>query len=379
MGRAALAAGIFSALLIAAPAARAQEPADEYENADRYDLDLFGPTGPALVSLDVTARRASAPATPNDFDFDSGDSKFPGSNRIGVSASFSPYWIGERRVTLSEYRSETGAFERMFARSQVSAGLARIANDDIHAWRFGAAAQTQLLDAQDHRYDREAYECLHAAWNRTQRRQHESLAQQLAEAFAEDEEADLGVIQEEGLDAIDSSDFETARDRCSDESAWRLLAKPSWLAGAGVGWRSDPNEFSGFDYDGASLWTNYRQPLTPTGRFAVFGLARVDLDRRIDLDELVLAPKGDSIEVGGGGAIQNPRFRLDLAATYNRNRFNGVLTRDDFMRYTATADIRIREGLWVEGSIGVNEGSRFNDGFFGGAKLIVSWSDYSPF
>lgn len=370
---------VLAALVLMTAPADAQETERDYENADRYDLDLFGPTGPALVSLDVTARRASAPATPNDFDLDSGDAKFPGANRIGASASFSPYWIGERRITLSEYRNDTGALERILARSQLSAGLARVSNGDVHAWRFGAAAQTQLLDAQDHRYDREAYECLHDTWNRTQRRQHESLAQQLAEAFAEDEDADLDAIQEEGLAVIDSDDFETARDRCRDESAWRLLGKPSWLAGAGIGWRSDQNEFGGFDYDGASLWTSYRQPLTQTGRFAAFALARADIDRRIDLDDMVVAPKGDAIEAGGGGAIQSPRFRIDLAATYNRNTFDGALPRDDFMRYTATVDLRIREGLWVEGSIGANDGSRFNDGIFGGAKLLVSWSDYSPF
>lgn len=379
MARTVLAAQVLSAMLAAAPAA-AQETESEFENADRYDIDLFGPTGPALVSLDVTARRASAPATPNDIDFDSGDNKFPSGNRIGASVSLSPYWIGDRRMTLSQYRNDTGAFERILARSQVSAGLARIANDNTHAWRIAAAAQTQLLDGQDHRYDRAAYECLHDAWNGAQRRQHESLAQQLAQAFAEDENVDLEAIQEEALEDFESGDFETARRRCRDESAQRLLAKASWLVGAGVGWRSDQNRFGGFDYDGVSLWSNYRQPVTANGRFALFALARADFDRRIDLNDIAPSPrKGDSVEFGGGGAIQSPAFRLDLAATHNRDDFDGATPDDRYMRYLATADVRIREGLWLEGAVGVNNGSLFNDGVFGGAKLIVSWSDYLPF
>lgn len=354
-------------------AASAQEPSQaDFENADKYDFDLFSATGPALVSLDAAARRASAPAARSEFSIDTGDGKFAAGNRIGAAFSVMPYWVGDRRLTLQQYREETGTFERIFARAQASAGIARIAFDGEHAWRFAAAMQTELLDAQDHRYDRAAYACLHEAWDRLQRGQHETLAQELARAFAEDEDADLEALQEEGLKVMGSGDYERARKQCRDEGVQRLLGKPSWLVGAGVGWRSDPGAFGGFSYDGASAWTQYRQPLSADGRFAVFAFARGDLGRRVDLG--AAAPiEADSYEAGGGGAFQSPHFRLDLSAAYNRRDFDGALAGDDFIRYSATADIRLLEGLWLEAFIGANDGSRYSDGVFGGGKLMVSW------
>ncbi len=379
MKNTALAAPLLLAALFAAPGTLAQDSQTDYQNADRYDIDLFGATGPALTSLDATARRASAPATPNDVDFDTGNGRFPSGNRLGFALSASPYWLGDRNMTLSQYRDETGAFERILARSQLSGGLAWISSNDTHAWRIAAAAQTQLLDAQDHRYDRQAFECLNDAWNRTQRRQHQSLAQELAQAFAEDEDADLEALQQQGLKDIQSGDFETARRLCRDKSAQRLLGQPSWIVGVGVGWRSAQGAFDRVSYDGVSLWTNYRQPVTASGRFALFALARADFDRRIDLDNAAPFPRvGDAVEFGGGGALQYTKFRLDLAATHNRHDFEDITPDDRFMRYSATADIKLLKGVWLEGTVGYNDRSLFNDGLFGGAKLLFNWGDLLP-
>lgn len=352
---------------------------EDYQSADNYELDLFAQPGPALVSLDVASRRAAAPSTPSDFGYDLSSVSGPDGDQIGLGISASPYWIGDRRITLEEYRNDTGHLERIYARSQISLAGSFIDADNAHAWRLGAAAQTQLLDRQDYRYDRAAFECLHGAWDRLRRGEHETTIQDLARALAEDPDIDdeqLLDLQQSGLEGSEGGDdFGTARRHCQNESAARLLGKASWLVGAGVGLRSDQNRFSGFDYDGVSAWTSYRQPLTADGRFALFAIARGDWDRAFDIG--FNAPiKADAYEGGGGAALQTTYFRIDLSASFNHREFRGAVVDDDFIRYAAVADLRIRQGVWLEGSIGFVDQSIFSDGTFGGLSLKVDWGDF---
>jgi hypothetical protein len=362
-----------------APALDGVDGEAEYQKADDYDLDLFAQPGPALLSLDVATRRAAAPSTPKDFGYDIGSVGGPDGDQYGLAMSVSPYWIGDRRITLEEYRNDTSEFERIYARSEVSLGGSYISADGAHAWRLAAAAQTQLLDRQDHRYDRAAFDCLHEAWNRLRRGAHERTIQDIARALAEEpsvSEETLLEMQESALAGSAGADaFEAARRQCQDESAARLIAKASWLVGAGVGLRSDQNRFAGFDYDGASAWTQYRQPLTDNGRFALFAIARGDWGRAFDIG--MPAPvKARAYEAGGGLAWQTTRFRIDVSASYNRRDYRGAVADDDFIRYAAVADIRLRRGIWLEGSVGFIDQSIYSDGAFGGAALKIDWSDF---
>lgn len=362
----------------AAPDNSAAGDQQDYQNADDYDLDLFAQPGAALLSLDVAPRRASAPATPQDFGYDIGSASGPDGHQIGFAISVSPYWIGDRRLTLEQYRNDASAAERIFARSEISLGGAYIDADDAHAWRFAVAGETQLLDAQDHRYDRAAFACLHDAWNRLRRGEHESAISDIGKALGENpdlSEDELLKMQQRALEGAPGGDaFDAARRQCQDESAARLIARPSWLLGAGAGMRSDQNRFGGFDYDGVSVWTHFRQPLTDDGRFAVFAIARGDIDRVFDIG--AAAPvKADAWEAGGGAALQTTRFRVDLSAAYNRRNFR-ALADDDFIRYAAVADLRVLRGVWLEGNIGYVDRSLYSNGVFGGLTVKIDWSDF---
>lgn len=371
-------AALLAAIAALNGAASAQDGERDYQNADHYDLDLFAQPGAALLSLDVAPRRASAPATPQDFGYDLGSVSGPDGDQIGLAISVSPYWIGDRRLTLEGYRHDTGAIERIFARSELSLGGSYIDADGAHAWRFALAGETQLLDTQDHRYDQEAFECLHEAWNRLRRGEHETAITDIARALEEnpdiDEEALLDMQEQALTGTVGSRAFEGARRQCQDESAARLLARPSWLIGAGAGLRSGQNDFGGFDYDGVSLWTHYRQPLTDTGRLAIFANARGDIGRAFDIG--FAAPvEADAWEVGGGAAVQTTRFRVDVSAAFNRRNFRGAPD-DEFIRYAAVADLRLAYGVWLEGNIGYVDGSLYSDGVFGGLSVKVDWSDF---
>lgn len=371
-------AACLAAIAALSGAAFAQGSESDYQNADHYDLDLFAQPGAALLSLDVAPRRASAPATPQDFGYDLGSVSGPDGDQIGLAISISPYWIGDRRLTLEQYRDDTSAIGRIFARSEISLGGSYIDADNAHAWRFALAGETQLLDDQDHRYDAAAFDCLHEAWNRFRKGEHETAITDIARALEDnpeiDEEALLDMQKQALTGTAGSRAFEGARRQCQEESAARLLAKPSWLVGAGAGVRSDQNDFGGFDYDGVSVWTHYRQPLTDDGRLAVFVSARGDIGRAFDIG--FPAPvEADAYELGGGAAVQTTRFRVDLSAAFNRRNFDGAPD-DEFLRYAAVADLRLAYGVWLEGNVGYVDGSIYSDGVFGGLSVKVDWGDF---
>lgn len=383
-GETRLAASVFCAGFLFVAGAAAETGAGdvievEYQNADDYDLDLFAPPGPAMSTLELAPRRAAAPSTPKDFGYDIGSLSGPDASQYGFAISASPYWIGARNITLEEYRKQTSAVERVFARAQASLGGAYIDADVGHAWRFAAAVETQLLDRQDHRFDRAAFDCLHAAWERHRRAEHESAIADIAGALAAEPDVSDEALLEMQARALEGAPgaegFEAARRQCQDESAARLLGEASWLIGAGVGLRSEQNRFSGFDYDGVSAWTHYRQPLTGDGRFALFAIARGDWERLFDIG-LSAPVEADAWEAGGGAALQTTRFRVDLSAAYNERDFRGMIGDDDFIRYSAVADLRLLRGVWLGASIGLVEGSLYSDGVFGGVSVKIDWGDF---
>ena len=367
----------FAACLAGLFFANAAWSADEAPlNADAFDFDLFTPTGPALVTLGVTPRRSNDPGVQKDFAFDIGNVSADGRSSIGASASIMPFWLGQRDVSLAEYREDYGKATRMLARARTSFGAARAGTEARDALRLAVGAETQLLDAQDHRFDKDAYECLSAAFDAESRTGFEADALDLAAALRENPDLsaeDLFALQTELLGDQETEGFEAAREACRDRAIANLLARPSWLVGVGAGFRSEAGDLGDFAYDGVAVWTSYRQPLTDDGRIAAFGLFRGEWDRDFDLTE-TLTREGDAIEAGGGLAYQRPRFRVDASATYNRRDVIGA-DADAFVRYNAIVDVRVREGLWAELSGGYTQSSDFDDGLFGGVNLKVSWGD----
>lgn len=370
--------------LFAACAFMNQALAENEEGADQFDIDLFAPSGPAFVALGSSPRKAADPGAAQDFKIDVGNVSDGEKSRFGAAISVIPYWWGDKSITLTDYRTNTSKFTRILARTQASLGLARAGGEDTEAIRAGFAGQTQLLDAQDHRFDQESYTCIHNAWQTHRGTQHQDATQSIIEAIESGQaisDEDLINIQDQELNTDDGSQeaYLSARKACRDQATQRLLASPSWLVGFGVGARSEEDELASFDYDGLSLWSSYRQPLDTQGRFAAFTFVRGDMDRVFDFDNDLRA-KGDSIGVGLGGAFQSPKFRLDLSVAHTHRSFSDTaFDDDDFQRYTGVADIRLREGFWLELSGGTIVNSDLVDGAFGSVSVKVAWGDYLPF
>ncbi len=362
----------------------------EFENADVFDVDLFSPTAPALVVLGVSPESAANTGTNKDYGFDVTNIGDGDKNRLGIAFSTTPFWWGRRPITLEEYRTRLSRLERIWARTQVSLGLARAGGKTTESLTLGLGFQTQLLDAQDHKFDAESYSCLHDAWQELRAPVFEAATMDLAEQVARELEA-LGPEAEEAeeldidVDAFfeslggESEDqFLAARESCQNQSVARLLAQPSWMIGLGIGARSQADQLTDFGYDGVTLWTTYRQPLDDRGRFAAFGFLRGDVDKNFDL-VCDLHAEGNAFLVGLGGAFQSPKFRIDLSASFNHRNFDrALLGQDDFVRYSGVVDVRLREGLWLEFSGGAITDSDFNNGAFGSVNVKIAWGDYLP-
>ncbi len=351
--------------------------------ADRIEIDLFSPSGPAWVALGESPRRAADPGALRDFKFDFGSVREGERNRPGAAFSLLPYWLGDRRLTLTEYREEKGRLERMAARTQTSIGVAKAGGGDNDGLRLSAAIQTQLFDRQDYRYDDTAFKCISDAFV-VRRQVYQSAADEIAQRAAAGENLtpdDLVAIQkrhEQGGSA--SSDlYKEARKKCQNVAARRLLEEPSWKVGLGVGARSGEDELASFDYDGVSLWSSFRQPIDRRGRFAALTYVRGDIGRVFDFDNDLFA-EGDGVVGGVGLAYQSPKFRIDLSVDHNHRSFStGTFDDDQFQRYTSVVDFRVRDGIWVEVAGGTIVNSDLVNGPFWSANLKIAWGEFLPF
>ncbi len=362
----------------------------KFQSADSFDIDLFAPVAPALISLGVSPRNVSDPGAIQDFDYDIASVGGDLSTGIGAAISINPFWIGAQPITLNEYRNEKSWAGRVWARTQVSFGAARAGTENLDAIVLGLGMQTQLLDAQDHRFDRKSYMCIDDIWNRYRRDDHERRLQQaIGENLDVLEQAEDGAEIEIDLPILNGTGepsqqanlqlYLDERRKCRDGAISRLLAAPSWKVGGGTGLRSEEGSLGNFDYNGGSLWTSYRQPLDARGRFAAFGFLRGDKDVVVDLKNDQEA-EADSLLAGLGLAHQRTWLRIDASVAFTRRDFEDfAANRDDFLTYAGTVDVRLREGIWIGVGGGAFTGSRFTDGGFYSTRLRIAYENFSPF
>ncbi|MBI1239356.1 MAG: hypothetical protein GC199_08430 [Alphaproteobacteria bacterium] len=347
--------------------------------ADAFDVDLFAPAPPALIALGISPENSADAGVYRDFDYDVANLSDGVSSGLAIAASMTPYWIGSRDLTLGEYRNELSALDRILARTNISLGAGLDDVEEVDALSLALGVQTQLLDAQDHRFDEESIACVDEAWERYRAPVHEKVASELAARIAEALETgadlDIDALQLQLLKEAPADDYLAAWEQCRDRATARLLARPSWKLGLGLAGRSDRSALLAFDYDGTSAWTSYRGPIDADGRYAYFGFLRGNVGKRFDLAANATAD-GDLVEAGAGLAYQRPSFRIDAYAAWTTIAFDAAgLEDDEFLKLAGTLDVRVMDGVWVQLSGGANEGSDYFDGGFVSLGLKLGLTD----
>lgn len=345
---------------------------------ESVDIDMFAPTGPALITLGAAPRRNAVPGAFKEISFEVGNT---GNEAWAAAVTTYPYWLAETRQTLEHYRNETRLAERILARTQLGIGLAR-ADGETERTSVGIGMQTQLLDRQDYRFDHKAYACVRDAWQLHRGDDAASdlgvLASQAAESDPDSDEFEVDGFPLANDDGGAASAYLAAVNGCRTKSIERLLAAPSWLIGFGTSVARDDVTGAEWEGDGVSIWSSYRLPVYESGRFALLAFVRGDLERTFELQDGLRA-KGNALAGGSGLALQVTNFRLDLVAEYNDVDLDLPVfgfTEDRFVRYSAVADIRLQRGMWIELSGGTVTASDLHDETWGSVSFKVAWGEY---
>lgn len=410
---------LFAATCLAAPALSqdlaqdpAQDPAQDDEDAvfdmgaafgfagdgpglaaDDFDLDSLTPTRASLVVLGAAPNNSADTGVFRDFGIDFISFGDGGSSKLGLGFAVAPYWVGNRPLTLEDYRHDTAYWERLAARSSLSFGIAASVGSPRNAIEAGFALETQLLDIADHRYDDEALSCVTDAFDRY----NADAGQQATQAMLQARLQNPDISEREAQAVFDDTyarltsggEFGRARRSCQNLALIRNLARPSWIVGLGASVRAERDEINDVELDGGAVWTTLRLPVGPSRRAAymtrgeqaprwfpsVLVIGRGDFDRTFNLADDRIA-KGDGVQGGLGLQLQSAKWRFDTAAIYTyRDYDQGLIADDDFVSVSGVVSRRIRQGLWLQGAVGGQFGGDFNEDIFFNVSVKAGFDD----
>ncbi len=369
------------------------------KSADKLDLDLETPTAPGLVMVGISPKDAADPGNLKDFSVDLASLADGGSIKPGIALSGTPYWWslfdgdGEGSVkTIDYYRNETTRFERLWARTQVSLGTAEFkGGNNKNGAKIGFGVSTQLLDSQDQKFQKATSNCIHGVWqsriepqlvptletNLSRRAKQEAVIPPNAtrlEKLALYRKKFIELYDEE-LEKLKVADFKKEKAACLEQAKDRFNAAPSWVVGGGLAAVSDNGKLEDVAYGGASFWSTYKLPITGDGTGAFTFFARGDLDRDFKLKNGGTG-EADALLFAVSGVYQSEDLKFDATLSYNYKDYDSpALGDDDFLRYSGTVSVKVREGVWVEATAGAVSNGKFEEEGFGLINLKLGFGD----
>ncbi len=358
------------------------------DRADNFDLDLNAPTAPGFVVIGATPKDVADPGSIKDFGIDV--ASFVSNRKLqpGLAISTAPFWWVDRPITLEQYRGikEDGVtavdgglsyWQRVLARTQLSVattgGQDKNKKDGVRA---GIGVQAQLLDSQDQRFDVESYRCTQTAWDEHVSEKLDTLRLQAFRDARKRKEKDDSLnriaLRQEFLakkQAALLANYEKARKQCEKDAEKRFLKASSWMVGLGVAAKSENGDAGDIEDDGASFWSSYRMAFGDAGDKAVVFFVKADADKSFNLDKGKIA-EGDAVQAAISFALEEQTWKFGVTASYNYRDFrSGAIKDDDFLRYSATAAYKVKNGVWVEASGGAVSGAKFDEEGFGLVQL----------
>jgi hypothetical protein len=355
-------------------------------------IDFSVPKSPAFTALGLTPESVVRPTSPRAFAASLLSGADPRGNfQTGVAVETAPYLLLEgNNLTLKDYRDSY--LIRLFSRTQFSFATAKGANDEDEATRVALGFFISPFDRGDPRKDPALLNCFQEGFKGVHQ-EAVNLQNDIAPLVARESltPQELGQIQQELEKKIAPLEKKAGveADKCRDLARPRNWNASAWSLGVAPTWTSPKGNVRDLDWSGVSLWTSIGY-----GFEEIPGLqdnAQMLLHARYRSDELVADPdesgkffKQDTLTVAGQLRIAGFNFRETIGgpdlnflaeAAYVRENRRGRKD-EELFRYTVGFDYKITDNLYLDVSIGTEDGrKKGGDSGFGMAGLKWGFSD----
>lgn len=382
------------ALLASPSSATAEEDVfslfeQDAQSAKSFQLDLNTPTSPGFSVIGASPNRVTNPGSLQELVFDNAGFVENGSLKPGIAINFQPFWLFGGDVTLEEYSGQFlsgeanpegfSRLQRILARTQLSIASVQGENASLTTGvRYGFGFHTQLLDGSDPR-DIAAAKCTIKAWNTHAQHITDQIAlniiTQVNAARAKNPNVDTKAVKEklvsQEFDRLATPGYDKAYEDCTTEAEWRFLRARSWMIGSGIAISSSSGNLDNFAYSGSAFWTTVKQPFGSNKSFVLFGQA--DFDRRFAAGSGAMV-SGNSYNLAASLALEELTWKLDATASYHFSDAHFTSFTDDYLQFALNGAFKLRDGIWLEGSLGTRTGSSVENDSFGLVQLKLDLS-----
>ena len=395
---------VLVALILLVPAAHAADPiADAISELKKEtkaptkedkireaSIDLSVPKSPAFTALGLTPESVVRPTSPRAFAAALLSGADPNGNiQTGVAVEIAPYLLyAGNNVTLRQYRENYGI--RFASRTQFSFAIAKGANDEDEATRIALGLVVTPFDRGDSRNDQKLLDCFEERIGKVHKDavkvQHKiaPLVASNSPEWPTKLEKEISQLEQQAKSEADTCRKE-ARKRNWNASAWSVGIAPTWTAAKG--------NVGDLDWSGVGIWTSVSYGFEEISNLE--DNAQILLHARYRSDELAPDPmesgtffEQDTLTIAGQIRVAGFSFRkttggpdlnfLFETAYVNENRKGRP--DEELLRYTLGFDYRIMDDLYLDFSIGTEDGR--DDGgdnsfgiSFGMATLKWGFSD----
>ena len=354
-------------------------------NAQNFTLDLNAPTDPGFVVIGASPKNVTDPGDFKQFAIHTGSFFQNGELKPGLAVSGVPFWWVNRDLTLEQYANfdsvpgGLNSFERILARTQFSLATVGIKDETgKEGIKLGTGLQTQLLDSQDIRRDKRNLVCIDKSWKSLRAEYDHVRSQAFADtvvAIEQDPALDFNEEFERRAGAASSAvlaRYDLLYARCKDVAELRFLQQASWIFGFGAAARSHNGNASSLVFTGASFWSTYRSAFGKNMAAILFVKADIDTDFKVTDGQFASA---NAFEGALALALEELTWKLDATASYHFRDFQNPAFDEDYFQFSATAALKVRDGVWIEATAGTRTNAKFQEQGFALLQLKMDLSD----
>lgn len=345
-------------------------------------IDLSVPKSPAFTVLGVTPENVVRPTSPRAFAAALLQGAGPNGNiQTGIALETAPYLLyAGNNITLKEYQDKYGI--RFFSRTQLSLATVKGANDEDEATRIALGLTVTPFDRGDPRNSKKLIEGFKSNLGKVTKNADKVLIDMAPLVLQNSPELAIRLNKEiSKLEEQAKSEAKKVRDKWRKEN-WNAS---SWSIGIAPTWTSPTGNTGELEWSGAGIWTSLSY-----GFEEIPGLnekAQVLLHARYRENELAPDPQGsgtffeqDTTTIAGQARIAGfsfrkttggPDFNFPIEAAYvKENRKDR--SNEELFRYTIGIDYRITDDLYLDFSLG-NENGREEGGDSAFGMITLKW------